>query len=68
MRKAGVAAEIYPEPARLQKQMKYANDRKIPFVALIGGEEMESEIMTLRNMESGGQERVNLETAIRKLK
>jgi histidyl-tRNA synthetase len=68
MRKSGVAAEIYPEPARLQKQMKYANDRKIPFVALIGGEEMISEIMTLRNMESGGQERVNLETAIRKLK
>jgi histidyl-tRNA synthetase len=68
MRKAGVAADIYPEPSRLQKQMKYANDRKIPFVALIGGEEMESEIMTLRNMESGGQERINLETAIRKLK
>jgi histidyl-tRNA synthetase len=68
MRKAGVNAEIYPEPTRLQKQMKYANDRKIPFVALTGGEEMESEIMTLRNMETGGQERVTLESAVRKLK
>jgi len=64
LRAAGVAADLYPEPLKLKKQMKYANDRKVPFVVLIGSEEMESGLLTLRNMESGEQEKHKLEEIV----
>ena len=60
-RQAGIAADLYPEPAKLKKQMKYANDRKVPFVALIGEEEMAEGRLTLKNMESGEQSRLTME-------
>ncbi len=64
MRKAGVRAELYPDSAKMKKQMTYANKKTIPFVALVGESEMAEGKMTLKNMESGEQELVSVDKAI----
>ena len=68
LRQAGIAADLYPEPAKLKKQMKYANDRQAPYVVLIGEDEMNSGQLTLKNMHSGEQERLDLQGIIARLK
>lgn len=60
LRAKNIACELYPSPAKMQKQMKYANDKKIPFVALVGESEMSNGQIQLKNMESG--EQVSLST------
>ncbi|MBX2875747.1 MAG: histidine--tRNA ligase [Saprospiraceae bacterium] len=67
VRRAGITADLYPEPAKLKKQMKYANDRQAPYVVLIGDNEMDSGLLTLKNMESGEQTSVNLDAIIAQL-
>lgn len=54
-RKKGIACEVYPSSVKMAKQMKYANDKKIPFVVMIGSKEMESGQLTFKDMESGEQ-------------
>jgi histidyl-tRNA synthetase len=56
LRKAGINAEIYPEQAKIKKQMKYANRKQIPWVVILGAEEMESEKVRLKNMHSGEEQ------------
>jgi histidyl-tRNA synthetase len=68
LRNAGIAAELYPDPAKMKKQMNYANKRQIPFVVLAGPEEMKSDLYGLKNMVSGDQEKVSLEKLIELLK
>ncbi len=68
LRTAGIASDLYPEPAKLQKQMKYANDRKVPFTLLIGEEERESGLLALKNMETGVQVKVTLPDAVELLR
>jgi len=63
-----IAAEIYPENAKLKKQLDYANRKEIPFTLLIGPEELESENFTIKNMERGEQESLTLEQLIKKLR
>ncbi|MEM9820869.1 MAG: histidine--tRNA ligase [Bacteroidota bacterium] len=67
IRAAGIASELYPEPAKMKKQMKYANARRAPWVVLIGSNEMESGQLTLKNMETGTQESLPLPTIIEQL-
>ena len=55
LRRADIPADLYPEPAKLKKQMKYANQRGVPYTLLIGSEEMKSGKMQLKNMRSGEQ-------------
>ena len=55
-RKAGIRTEIYPDAAKMKKQMQYANAREIPFVALAGESEMAAGIFTLKNMQTGEQQ------------
>ncbi len=55
VREAGIRAEIYPDTAKMKKQMGYANDRQIPFVALAGENEMNDGRLTLKNMGTGEQ-------------
>ena len=55
IRAKGINAELYPDNTKTGKQMNYANDKKIPFVALIGSNEMAEGKITLKNMESGEQ-------------
>lgn len=61
LRQAGVACELYSEGAKIKKQMQYANDKRIPFVAIIGDEEMMSNSVTLKDMNSGEQKLVSIE-------
>ena len=60
LRAAGVKADLYPEPAKMKKQMKYADQRGVPYVVLIGGEEMESEQLSLKNMQNGEQRKLSI--------
>jgi histidyl-tRNA synthetase len=59
LRQAGIAAEIYPDAAKIKKQMEYADRREIPYVVLIGQDEMTSGQLTLKNMKTGEQTRVS---------
>lgn len=68
LRNNGIASDIYPTKAKLQKQMKYANDIRAEYVALIGESELANNQITLRNMESGEQCVVTLTELIEKLK
>lgn len=63
-----INAELYPDNAKMKKQMNHANKRNIPFVVLVGDEEMDSNSYTLKYMISGEQEKVSLETLISKIK
>ncbi len=68
LRSEGVNTELYPEADKMKKQMNHANKRAIPFVVLVGEEEMTSNLYTLKNMISGEQEKVSLERLIKQLK
>lgn len=59
LRTAGVAAEIYPTSAKLKKQLAYADAKNIPYVILIGEEEIKSGLLSLKDMLSGEQRRLN---------
>ena len=65
LRKNGVNSEIYPESAKMKKQMNYANKKQIPYVILAGDAEMEATKFTLKNMESGDQQLVAGEELIK---
>jgi histidyl-tRNA synthetase len=67
VRANGIDCEIYPTSAKIQKQMKYANDRKVQYVALIGEQEMNEELVLLKNMESGDQVEMSIDEVIHKL-
>ena len=58
LRDAGVAAEIYPECGKMKKQMEYANRRSIPYVVIIGSQELETQAATVKDMRSGEQRQV----------
>lgn len=69
VRKAGINSEIYPDAtAKMKKQMSYADDKKIPFVVIVGSDEMQSGMLSLKNMQSGEQEKVSIDEIISKLK
>ena len=60
-RDAGIRAELYPDSAKMKKQMSYANDKNIPFVAIVGENEMNEGKLTLKNMTTGEQSLVTPE-------
>jgi len=64
LRENGVAAELYPAQAKLKKQLSYADSKRIPYVVLIGQDEMESGQLSLRNMETGEQQRLSADDLI----
>ena len=55
LRKKGVLADLYPSDTKIQKQFKYANNRKVPYVILLGAEELNSNSFVVKHMESGEQ-------------
>ncbi len=67
-REAGIRAEIYPDSAKMKKQMGYANDKHIPFVAIVGENEMNEGKLTLKNMTTGEQKLVSPEELINAVK
>jgi histidyl-tRNA synthetase len=67
LRAKGINAEIYPEPAKMKKQMSYADNKKIPFVAIVGETEMNKGKVMLKNMKTGEQGLASLEEVIEKI-
>ena len=57
-RENGIRTELFPDSAKMKKQMSYANANNIPFVVLAGDNEMQSGVVTLKNMETGEQKQV----------
>ncbi|HNR85803.1 MAG TPA: histidine--tRNA ligase [Taishania sp.] len=68
LRNENITCDIYPTAAKLQKQMKYANDTHAEYVALIGEAELETKTITLKNMTSGEQTKFTVEELINHLK
>jgi histidyl-tRNA synthetase len=58
LRREGVRVELYPEPDKLGKQMKYAATKMIPIAAILGGDELARGEVTLKNLQTGTQESV----------
>jgi histidyl-tRNA synthetase len=67
IRNADVSSELYPNISKMQKQMKYANDKKIPFVIVIGDEEMQTGLLSFKNMETGEQQKLTIEQILTQL-
>lgn len=63
-RQNGIRTEMFPDAAKMKKQMAYANANAIPYVALAGDDEIQKGVMTLKNMETGEQEQVTPEQLI----
>ena len=61
MRSAGIKCDVYPSSAKMQKQMKYANNRNVPYVILIGEQELANNSFVVKDMLKGGQETYSLE-------
>ncbi|PIB37450.1 histidine--tRNA ligase [Reichenbachiella sp. 5M10] len=68
LREAGINSELYPDAAKMKKQMSYANNNKVPYVVVIGEDEIKSKSFTLKNMESGEQETLKIDEVISKIK
>ncbi|MGN0213107.1 MAG: histidine--tRNA ligase [Muribaculaceae bacterium] len=68
LRKAGISAEIYPDNAKMKKQMGYADSKRIPFVAIVGETELAEGKITLKNMVDGSQEKLTIDEVINRLK
>jgi len=64
LRDRGVASEIYPEAAKMKKQMEYANRRGIPYVVIIGSNELERGVATIKDMRSGEQSEMTFEELV----
>ncbi|MBO4369970.1 MAG: histidine--tRNA ligase [Paludibacteraceae bacterium] len=65
-REAGIVTEIYPDAVKFKKQMAYANDRQIPFVAIVGEDEMAKGVVMLKDMATGEQNPLTIEQVIAK--
>ena len=68
LRAQGVSAEIYPDAAKMKKQMEYANRRGVPYVVLIGENEVESRTAAVKNMATGEQTNVPFDELVDKLR
>ncbi|PVH24976.1 histidine--tRNA ligase [Sphingobacterium corticibacter] len=68
LREQGIAAEMYPEPSKLKKQMSYANGKGIPFVWLVGEEEVNTNTIAVKDMKSGEQVILDEAAAIEKIR
>ncbi len=60
LRKAGINAEMFPEAAKMKKQMAYADKKKVPYVVLCGNDEMLRDILSVKNMKTGAQDEMRL--------
>ena len=67
MRSAGISSELYPQKAKMKKQLNYANTKGIQFVVLVGENEMESGVLTVKDMNTGEQSALNISELIKQL-
>ncbi|NNE27354.1 MAG: histidine--tRNA ligase, partial [Saprospiraceae bacterium] len=64
LRDKGIASDLYPAPLKLKKQMKYANDIKVPYTIVVGSQELESGLFKLKNMLSGEEKPMNFDQLV----
>lgn len=67
LREAGIACEVYPESAKMKKQMEYANRRAVPWVVIVGSDELASGRATVKNMAIGEQQAVAFDELINRI-
>lgn len=67
VRDAGISAELYPDAKKMQKQMGYADAKSIPFVAIVGENERKENVVMLKNMKTGTQEKITVDALIAQL-
>ncbi|MBI9054270.1 MAG: histidine--tRNA ligase [Bacteroidales bacterium] len=67
LREEGVNSEIFPESAKMKKQMTYANNKNIPYVILVGDNEMQSGLLTVKDMVTGEQSELKFEELLQKI-
>ncbi|MBL7765844.1 MAG: histidine--tRNA ligase [Chitinophagaceae bacterium] len=68
LRNEGISCEMYPEPIKFDKQLKYAGKRNIPYVVLIGEDEMNEEMISVKNFTTGLQHKMRLTEVISRIK
>ena len=68
MRENGISCELYPEPAKMKKQMTYSNAKAIPYVAMVGESELASGTISIKNMTTGEQCNYTIDQAIEMLR
>ena len=68
VRQAGIPTEVYPDAAKMKKQMQYANALQVPYVALVGEQEMQEGLIALKDMTTGEQQKLTLDELIKKLR
>lgn len=68
LRKAGIASEIYPDAVKMKKQMSYANAGAVPYVVIVGSDEMAQGKVTLKNMVTGEQTLLNADSLVEAVK
>src|SRR6202012_1301054 len=68
LRRNNINAELYPAGAKIKKQLEYANNKKIPYTIVIGSDEMQSGLLSLKDMHSGLQDKLTAEAIIARLK
>ena len=64
LRESGIVTEIYPDQGKMKKQLKYADQKRIPYVVMIGEDEINSGSLTVKNMKSGDQTTLTIEQLI----
>jgi histidyl-tRNA synthetase len=64
LRSRNISAELYPAGAKIKKQLDYANNKNIPYTIVIGSDEMESGMLTFKNMQTGDQEKLSTEMIV----
>ena len=64
LRRAGISAQLYPDAAKMKKQMNYANAEGVPYVAIIGEDELKDGKVTLKNMSTGDQQQLTSEELV----
>jgi histidyl-tRNA synthetase len=67
LRAVGISSELYPTNAKIKKQMTYANNKGVRFAIMVGEDEMESGILSIKNMKSGEQSNLNITDLIKQL-
>ena len=67
LRQAGIASEIYPEAAKMKKQFEYADKKAIPYVLVMGTNEIAENVVSLKDMRSGTQEKVEITQLVNRL-
>ncbi len=64
LRSNGISCELFPDAIKFDKQLKYANKRNMPFIAMIGEDEIKDQLISVKNFTTGEQKKMTLEEMV----